>query len=189
MSETRTWTVTAAENGVVTVTSDDDEGLEEQWSDAVDTIGKLICEREDMKRTHATALATVQAERKIAEDRYLQVTMELEEANRDASANLILQTICRLPDVLTEGDWQQWLDEHREEWLNDDRAFGGWVSQRLGAALATARADVLREVREKVAKLPRYGDDGFDNLTARSDGYLLHLDDVNEMFAILGGDA
>jgi outer membrane murein-binding lipoprotein Lpp len=51
----------------------------------------------------------------------------------DARGNLLLQTICRLPDVLTTGDWQEWLDEHRHQWLNDDRAFGGWVAERLSA--------------------------------------------------------
>ena len=62
----------------------------------------------------------------------------------EARANLLLQTICRLPSVLTTDDWQAYLDEHREEWLNDDRAFGGWVSRRLSVALATARADAER---------------------------------------------
>ena len=51
----------------------------------------------------------------------------------DARGNLLLQTICRLPDVLTTGDWQEWLDAHRHQWLNDDRAFGGWIAERLSA--------------------------------------------------------
>ena len=68
----------------------------------------------------------------------------------DARANLLLQTICRLPDVLTEGDWQQWLDQHRDEWLNDDRAFGGWVAQRLREyveRLAAKVDDLLKQAR------------------------------------------
>ena len=51
----------------------------------------------------------------------------------DARGNLLLQTICRLPDVLTAGDWHEWLDAHRHQWLNDDRAFGGWIAERLSA--------------------------------------------------------
>lgn len=98
----------------------------------------------------------------------------------EARANLLLQTICRLPSVLTTDDWQAYLDEHREEWLNDDRAFGGWVSQRLSVAIATARADALREVREKVEKLeahivtPRTGGCAF--VTIKFDAVLALLD-------------
>lgn len=130
----------------------------------------------DETTTHATALATVQAERKIAEDQRDQVTRELEEA-KAAYANLILQTICRLPDVLTEGDWQQYLDEHGHQWLNDDRAFGGWVSKRLSAALPTARSNALREVREKVEKMSGVHSGGFEKV------------DKLMVLALLGGDA
>lgn len=73
-------------------------------------------------------------------DYYRVALAALEKADEVEAArgNLILQTICRLPEVLTEGDWQQFLDEHRDEWLSDDRAFGGWISERMRAALADA---------------------------------------------------
>lgn len=73
-------------------------------------------------------------------DYYRVALAALEKADEVEAArgNLILQTICRLPEVLTEGDWQQFLDEHRDEWLNDDRAFGGWIAERIRAVLADA---------------------------------------------------
>lgn len=68
----------------------------------------------------------------------------------DARGNLLLQTICRLPDVLTTGDWQEWIDEHRHQWLNDDRAFGGWVAERLSAHMT--RVERERDGFEQMAR-------------------------------------
>ena len=99
----------------------------------------------------------------------------------ESRANLLLQTICRLPSVLTTDDWQDFLEEHRHEWLNDDRAFGGWVSQRLSVAIATARADALREVREKVENLERFTDTthwGESAMECADDGNWIDRDDV-----------
>ncbi len=97
--------------------------------------------------------------RRVAED-----VLEFEAKRYDAATtaeearcNLLVQTVCRLPDAITLGDWERWLEEHRGEWLSDDRAFGGWLHQQLRQAIATARADALREARERVLQLDRYG--------------------------------
>lgn len=60
----------------------------------------------------------------------------VEAAVEAARANLILPTICRLPDVLTQDDWESWLEAHRGEWLSDDRGFGGWLALQLRDTLA-----------------------------------------------------
>jgi F0F1-type ATP synthase membrane subunit b/b' len=188
MSETRTWTVTAAENGVVTVTSDDDEGLEEQWSDAVDTIGKLICEREDMKRTHATALATVQALRDDALQERDAVTRELEEAKRLNLSLALSKDVTFVMPQMQPSEEASFLREMVRT-LRTDYARLEMNHRDLYARsqqqLATARADVLREVREKVENLDRF-DWMYDTISRDKDGDYLDRDAV---LALLGGDA
>ena len=129
-------------------------------SDDVST-ARVVEIMEDYYGTHAysieaafTALARDHAALQADRDRLADERLTSE----DARANLLLQTICRLPDVLTEGDWQQWLDQHRDAWLNDDRAFGGWIAERLRAYTERVAADLeaVRRVEAWVMEDPSY---------------------------------
>ena len=51
------------------------------------------------------------------------------------------------------------------------------TAERLTARLATARADAL----EEVLALPRYGTDGFDNISKSKDGWLIHEDAIRAL--------
>ena len=104
MSETGDMWVVRFAGGTMMMCSTEDRARE------VTQMQQGTYERYVPYRTHATALATVQAERKIAEDQRDQVTKELEETKAELQAAL------------------------RE-------------ANCLERSLATARADVLQEVR------------------------------------------
>lgn len=89
----------------------------------------------DETTTHATAHATVQAERKIAEDRYREVTKELEEAKRE---KLAWQQAAYVAGecVATTGP-EGYYEMAPADWRD-------WLIADVQQQLATARADALQ---------------------------------------------
>lgn len=138
---------------------------------------------EEERRTHATALSTVQALHREAVQDKEQVTRELEEAKKPVPCGVCCgsplksgrQCICG--GVGTE---QAEMHGLRVECFN------------LREQLATARRDALREVMERVEKLPRYSPHVpeaerfcFDMIQTNDGAYLLRA----EALSALGGDA
>lgn len=96
---------------------------------------------------------------------------ELDEVARDHQLDVMRNVMCRLPDVLVEGDWQLWYDAHRNEWLSEPRAFGGWIAQRLGDTLARlAQFEALAERARAMRRLTNGTPGVLDELAALAKG-------------------
>lgn len=54
---------------------------------------------------------------------------------------LITETLCRLPAEIVADDWERHREEHLKGWLGQHRAFGGWLSGQITAALDRERRE------------------------------------------------
>ena len=65
---------------------------------------------------------------------------EEHDTDRTLLHTLITATLCRLPtEIVGERSWDIYLEENRDKWLGDHRAFGGWLSGRITDAINAAR--------------------------------------------------
>ena len=111
---------------------------------------KWRCERSRIECDAATddaltALWRMQQERDQLKARVADLERQIDEehdTDETLLGALITATLCRLPaEVVGDGDWERYREEHGKKWLGDHRAFGGWLSGRI--------TDALTQLKEK----------------------------------------